>query len=134
MEKIFVDTSAWVALFVKNDDYYKKASLIFERIKKEKAELYTSDYIIDETITTILARGNHRQSVHAGNVLLTSNLIKIISVSLDYFQETWKHYQKFHDKHLSFTDVSCFVVMKDLKITKAFSFDREFLQVGLELL
>lgn len=134
MEKVFVDTSGWVALFVANDKNHKKAVSIFEDIKQSKASIYTSDYCIDETITTILARGNHKQSVLAGKVLFTSEIIKIVHVSTDYLQGAWELYQKYKDKRFSFTDVTTFVIMKDLNIKKAFAFDREFTQAGIELI
>lgn len=134
MEKIFVDTSGWVALFVDNDQNHKKAVSIFEDIKSSKALVYTSDYIIDETITTILARGNHKQSVLAGEALFTSKIIKIIHVSADYLQSAWELYRKYKDKSFSFTDVTSFVIMKNLGIRKAFAFDKEFLQAGIELM
>ena len=69
MEKVFVDTSAWVALFVKNDKNHQRAAAIFDKIKAASMSLYTSDYVIDETITTILAKGNHSQAVIAGSAL-----------------------------------------------------------------
>ena len=134
MEKIFVDTSGWVALFVDNDQNHKKAVSIFEDIKSSKVLIYTSDYIIDETITTILARGNHKQSVLAGEALFTSKIIKIIHVSADYLQVAWELYQKYKDKSFSFTDVTSFVIMKSFGIRKAFAFDREFIQAGIELI
>ncbi len=134
MEKAFVDTSGWVGLFVANDRNHKKAVSIFDDINSSKALIYTSDYVIDETITTILARGNHKQSVLAGEALITSKIIKIIYVSGDYFQSTWELYQKYKDKMFSFTDVSSFVIMKNLGIRKAFAFDREFIQAGIELI
>ena len=134
MEKIFVDTNGWVALFVDNDQNHKKAVSIFEDIKSSKALVYTSDYIIDETITTILARGNHKQSVLAGEALFTSKIIKIIHVSADYLQSAWELYRKYKDKNFSFTDVTSFVIMKNLGIRKDFAFDKEFLQAGIELM
>jgi len=134
MEKVFVDTSGWVALFVENDKYHKKAVSIFEEIKSSKALIYTSDYCIDETITTILSRGNHKQSVLAGEALFTSKIIKTIHVCPDYFQVAWVLYQKYKDKMFSFTDVTTFAIMKGLNIKKAFSFDIEFVQAGIELI
>ncbi len=134
MEKVFVDTSGWVALFVENDQNHKKAVSIFEEIKSSKLPIYTSDYCIDETITTILARGNHKQSVLAGEALFTSKIIKIVHVCPDYLQAAWELYQKYKDKRFSFTDVTSFAMMKDLSIKKAFAFDREFIQAGIELI
>lgn len=134
MEKIFVDTSAWVALFAANDKHHEKAVSIFEKIEASKLPIYTSDYCIDETITTILARGNHKQSVLAGEALFTSKIIKLIYVCPDYLHVAWELYQKYTDKSFSFTDVSSFAIMKDLNIKKAFAFDREFVQAGIELI
>ena len=134
MEKIFVDTSGWVGLFVANDENHEKAVSIFENIKRGKMSIYTSDYVLDETITTILARGNHKQSVIAGKVLFTSEIIKIVYVYTDYFRATWELYQKYRDKQFSFTDVSSFSIIKDLNIKKAFAFDQDFIQAGIELI
>lgn len=134
MEKVFVDTSGWVALFVENDQNHKKAVSIFEEIKNSKVPIYTSDYCIDETITTILARGSHKQSVLAGEALFTSKIIKIVHVCPDYLQAAWELYQKYKDKMFSFTDVTSFAIMKDLNMKKAFAFDREFVQAGIELI
>ena len=134
MEKVFVDTSGWVALFVVNDKNHQKAVSIFEEIKNEKRPIYTSDYCIDETITTILVRGNHQQSVLAGEALFTSKIIKVVCVSPDYLKAAWELYQKYKDKRFSFTDVTSFIIMKGLNIKKAFAFDREFIQAGIELI
>jgi predicted nucleic acid-binding protein len=134
MEKVFVDTSGWVALFVANDKNHQKAVSIFEEIKNSKALIYTSDYCIDETITTILIRGSHKQSILAGEALFTSKLIKIIHICPDYLQPAWEVYQRYKDKSFSFTDVTSFTIMKTLNVKKAFAFDREFIQAGIELI
>lgn len=134
MEKVFIDTSGWVALFVENDKYHKKAASIFDEIKNSKALIYTSDYVVDETVTTILVRGSHKQSVLAGEALFTSKIIKIIPICPDYLPAAWELYQKYKDKMFSFTDVTSFVIMKALNIRKALAFDREFMQAGIELM
>ncbi|MFH1877586.1 MAG: hypothetical protein ABH883_02115, partial [Candidatus Omnitrophota bacterium] len=69
MKKAFIDTSGWVALFVEKDIKHKETVEIFDQLKKDKVSIYTSDYVVDETITTIMVRGGHDKSVIAGNVL-----------------------------------------------------------------
>ncbi len=133
MEKVFVDTSGWVALFVKNDQNHKKAVSVYNGLKNSRSIIYTSDYCIDETITTILARGNHKQSVIAGQAIITSKIIELVFVSAEYFQSAWTLYRKYSDKRFSFTDVTTFVIMKNLGIRKAFSFDMGFSQAGIML-
>ncbi|MBK8871812.1 MAG: hypothetical protein IPN19_12475 [Elusimicrobia bacterium] len=51
---------------------------------------------MDETITTILMRGGHKQSVVAGTSF-TSRLIKTISVG-PTLSKAWTSYKKFKDK------------------------------------
>lgn len=133
MEKTFVDTSGWVSLFVEKDKNHKKAVAILERLKSLNSSIYTSDYVIDETITTISSRGNHKQSVIAGEALFTSEIIKIVYVSPKYIKTAWKFYQKYKDKKFSFTDVTSFVIIKELNINKAFAFDDDFAKAGVEI-
>jgi len=133
MERVFIDTSGWVALFVGNDTNHANAVKIYESLKDAKAQLYTSDYVIDETITTILVRGSHRQAIAAGNAILASKVVKIIAINQQYFVSAWKLFQKYEDKKFSFTDVTSFAVAADMNIKKAFSYDSDFAQVGIEL-
>lgn len=133
MEGVFVDTSAWVALLTNNDAHHPRATTAFEELQRSRTVLYTSDYVVDETITTILMRGSHKQSVYAGDVLFTSRLIKTISVGSTYLPKAWELYKKFKDKKFSFTDVTSFVIMREMGIRKAFSCDNDFIQAGFEV-
>ncbi|MFH1798692.1 MAG: PIN domain-containing protein [Candidatus Omnitrophota bacterium] len=134
MENVFVDTSGWVALFVRNDINNEKSVRLYNEIKRGKIQIYTSDYVVDETITTIMVRGSHRESVLAGTAILESKIVKIVNVFPDYFQRAWECYQKYRDKQFSFTDVSCFCIMEDIGIDMAFSFDKGFRQAGINIM
>jgi predicted nucleic acid-binding protein len=134
MSNVFVDTGGWVALFVRNDEHHADAVRIFEEMKRSKASLYTSDYVIDETVTTIRSRGGHAESVRAGDALFASRIVKTVFVGPTHLPAAWELYKKYGDKKFSFTDVTSFVVLKDLGISDVFSFDRDFLQAGFTLL
>ena len=123
-----------MALFVENDHNHKKAVSIYESLMSRRAGLYTSDYVFDETITTILVRGNHPQSIIAGEALLSSEVIKMIVVQQTYLQSAWDLYRRYKDKKFSFTDVASFSIMQDLDIRKALSFDQDFAHAGFELI
>ena len=123
-----------MALFVENDRNHKKAVSIYESLQKVRASLYTSDYVFDETVTTILARGNHAQSVVAGEALLSSEIVKMIFVHPGHLEAAWELYKKYKDKKFSFTDAASFSMMKEHDIRKAFSFDQDFAQAGFQLL
>ena len=134
MEKIFIDTSALVALFVKNDNNHHQANVIYDSLKDKKVPIFSSDYIIDETITTIWRRGSKELSISVGEVFFTSAIFSIIYVCPDYLEPAWNLYKKYKDKRFSFTDVTSFAIMKNLNIDKVFTFDADFVQAGFELI
>jgi len=133
-ERTFVDTSGWVALFVKNDKFHGHAKEVFKSIQDADTVLYTSDYVIDETVTTIRMSSNHRQSLIALEAIMDSQMTSIVYVNPDYFLKTTQLYQKYKDQPYSFTDISSFVVCHDLRVKNVFSFDSHFRIAGFNLL
>ena len=53
---------------------------------------------------------------------------------LAVFFEGWQLFQQYNDKSYSLTDCVSFVVMKQLGIRAALSFDKHFVQAGFEKL
>src|SRR3990170_5536250 len=99
--KLFTDTSAWLALNDKTDQYYSRAVAKSAEIKKHKIELITSEYIIDESITLIRYRVSHRAAVIFGDSLITSNIVRIIDVTGEDRIKAWEMFKKYEDKELS---------------------------------
>jgi len=132
--KIFVDTSGWVALFNRKDKCYLEAVKLWNALSKEKAYIYTTNYIIDETITLIRRRAGFQISVKTGDSLFESRTIKKITITQAIEKSTWKIYKKFSDKEFSFTDCTSFVVMEENKIDAAFALDKNFVQYGFKVL
>ncbi len=132
--RLFVDTSAWLALNDRNDQYYSRAAAKSTDIKRHRIELITSEYILDESITLIRYRVSHQAAVIFGNSLLNSNIVRIEDVSAEDRFKAWEMFKKFEDKELSFTDCTSFVLMKNLRLQKAFTFDDHFRQMRFEML
>ena len=131
--KLFVDTSAWLALNDRNDQYHSKAAARSAEIKRHRIELITSECILDESITLIRYRVSHQSAVIFGNSLLNSSIVRIEDVNTEERHKAWEIFKKYGDKELSFTDCTSFVLMKNLKLRKAFTFDEHFKQIGFEI-
>lgn len=131
--KVFVDTSAWLAINDRNDQYHNKAVIKSLEIKKQKIELISSEYIFDESLTLIRYRISHRAAVTFGNSLLNSSIVKIIDIINEDRLKAWEIFKKYEDKELSFTDCISFVLMKKLRIEKVFTFDEHFKQIGFDI-
>ncbi len=54
--RAFVDTGAFAALYNAHDQYHAQAKAIWKRFKKENPALYTSNYVISETIILLRVR------------------------------------------------------------------------------
>jgi len=124
---VFVDTSAWYALYVPDDENHAAA---WDWYRENQAPLVVTDYIVDEILTLLRRRGETRRAVRAGRLLLESPAIIVERVSLADFDEAWQVFQRFGDKAWSFTDCTSRVVMQRLEIETALAFDEHFRQFG----
>lgn len=131
--KLFVDTSAWLALNDRDDQYHKKAVEKSVEIKNQRIELITSEYVIDESVTLIRYRVSHKSAVVFGDSLFSSNIIRIIDITDGDRYKAWEMFKKYDDKELSFTDCTSLVLITNLKLRKVFAFDEHFRQLRIEL-
>lgn len=134
MTPIFIDTSAFVALLDRRDKNHTLAAALSTRISKEKVKSFTTDYVLDETFTTILKHAGYQAVAGFDDLLQQSNWY-IARISDMYFDQARKVFLTFNkDKEWSFTDCTSYIVMKELKITSVFTFDEHFQQMGFQLL
>lgn len=130
--KCFVDTSAFVSLYCKNDTHHEKAKQIWYRLKEQNAVLYTTRDVISETIILVRRRYGFQQALICGDDLWNSPILEIIHPTINQDSIAWQLFKKYSDKELSYVDSLSFAVMKELRISQAFTFDEHFEQVGLE--
>ena len=134
MINIFIDTSAFVALLDEKDIDHQEALEKSDKICRDGLQPVTSDYILDESYTTILKHAGYQGAVVFDEGLKRGSW-QVIRINEARFVDTQAAFLRFNkDKTWSFTDCTSYVVMKELKIRKAFSFDEHFKQMGIELL
>jgi hypothetical protein len=126
---LFVDTSAWVALIVEGDEFHEAAKKFLQTLDP-KNPVFTSDYVFDETITRVRRIAGHRVAVRAGELLRTSAVAQMVSVTSDDADRASQIFRKHEDKELSFTDCASVAVMERLKLRSVFAFDDDFRRLG----
>ena len=124
---IFVDTGAWYASAVPDDDNHPAARLWLDA---NTQPLLTTDYVIDEALTLLKIRGYLSLALELGESLLAGDLADIALITEDDIHHAWQTFRQFRDKDWSFTDCTCKVAMERLGITHAFAFDQHFRQFG----
>ena len=75
---IFVDTGAWFASVVPSDIDHASAS---QWLNQNSEPLLTTDYIVDETLTLLRARGESTRAIRLGEQFFSGALAKAASRS-----------------------------------------------------
>ena len=131
--RLFVDTSAWFALYSARDEAHSRASRFWKELRRKSVRLVTTEHVFGESITLMRARGGHRAACRLGSILLNSRIVEIADVPAQTRGRAWEVFVKYSDKDFSFTDCTSFVVMRELGLTDAFTFDDHFAQMGFNL-
>jgi len=130
MEKVFFDTGAFLGIFNPRDKFHEDAKAIFNDIQANKWTVFTSDYIIDETLTLIKIRSDTAKAIIAGKFILDSVMMNRVNIDQARLEETWKIFQKYDDQDFSFTDCSIIAIMHELGINNIFTFDTRLAQIA----
>jgi len=127
MNAVFVDTSAYYALFDKTDKNNPQA---INFLKTNTFPLVTTSLIVIETINLANARLGHEKAIKIGEKLYEGSLTTILSIVSEDEKKAWQIFRKYSDKNFSMIDCTSFAIMERLKIKKVFAFDVHFSQYG----
>ncbi len=131
--KLFVDTSGWVGLFMAKDRYHLTAAAAFKSLQTQPVELFTSDFVLDETLTFLRRHDTHANAVRFGNWVHSTDAVTLLYVDESIWFSAWEMFQAYVDKEWAFTDCTSFVLMQNHNNWQAFSFDHHFTQAGFQL-
>ena len=130
---VFVDTGGWFAVTVASDTYHDVAKPYYARLISRRVPMFTSNYVIDETMTRIRYDAGHNQACRFYDLYEKAEdrrLITTLWVDEDIARQAWQIFRKYSDQKLSFTDCASFVLMRNNGIKEAFSFDTHFEMFG----
>ena len=124
---IFVDTGAWFAMAVPSDQDH---AIIAQCFSQSTESLLTTDYVIDETLTLLRARGYDQRALALGAEFFNGSIAEIHYLSEADVRAAWEIFRQYGDKKWSFTDCSSKIVIEQQQITRAISLDHHFRQFG----
>ncbi len=96
--------------------------------------MVTSDYVLDEVITSLFKRVNFdgAQFIEALISDAKTEQISLERIDEERFNYAWMLRNVYRDKaDMSFTDLTSFVLMKELNISRAFTGDHHFEMTNL---
>jgi predicted nucleic acid-binding protein len=132
MRSIFLDTGYIIALEAADDQSHSIARDHWQSVIAALPRLITTSYVFDEVVTFFNNRNQHAKAVEVGNRLLTSPSVHFVHVDDAIFYDAWRYFEKHSDKDYSLTDCVSFVLMNNLDVHHAFTFDKHFVQAGFK--
>lgn len=153
---IFVDTGGWVGYISPDDEYHLQAK---NWMRGNRQILVTTDYVLDESLTLLRARGEPARARQLGSLLFDGirigeagsgeagsgeagsapatvgatgggNIVRLYYLTPEDILVAWQIFRQYEDKEWSFTDCTSKVVIEKLGLARAFSFDHHFRQFG----
>ncbi len=125
--RVFIDSGGFLAVMDRDDPFHPAARDITARLESTRAQLYTSNYIVDETSTLVRARTSHALAVKFLHSLRISR-ITILRVTPVIEAEAERIFLRYHDKDFSFTDCTSFALIEASKLDAVLASDRHFSQ------
>ncbi len=131
---IFLDTGVYVAFVNKKDRDHDRAQVLLRELASGKyGPGYTSDCILDETVTVALGRTRRAETaVKAGLLILGSredkipSLARLLKVDERTIAQAWRSFRSGKNPRLSFTDHTCVDLARTYAGGVIMSFDRHF--------
>jgi predicted nucleic acid-binding protein len=132
MKMIFVDAGPLVAIVNPGDQHAEEARLGWLRLAETKLALVSTEHILDEVATAICRWQSPRRAADWVRLQLDSGLIRWISCGPEDWRTATEWLTQYSDQQINFTDALSFTLMRRLRLTEAFTFDRHFQIAGFE--
>lgn len=132
--RVFIDASAWIAIYVANDIYHKAAKQRYELLKKRRDLFYTNDYALAEVYTRLIYSFHlkiAKKFHHWIKIGVDGHQLSILEVDPAVRERTWRELQKYSDHKLSFTDATIIANFKNYHLDEIFTFDKHFRDINL---
>lgn len=134
---LFADTSFLVAFYNVHDDHHEQARGFIAGLmeRRETSRFLITDYIFDETLTTILNRGGKRLAIEAAEKIFSSPSISIVTIDAEIFRKAYGLFTHYADQEWSFTDCSSIAFLRrhfQKRPIPVATFDHHFTAAGFQ--
>lgn len=132
--KVFIDTSAFVALLVDKEKYHEKVVKKYYDYRQERAILFTSYYVLDELFTRLLfyLEVDSKKHIQKLKESIDANELTTLQIHDALFEKSIDVFLKFSEHKISFTDATTYVLYKDFSIDEIFTLDSDFKKLRLK--
>jgi predicted nucleic acid-binding protein len=134
MRRVFADTGYWIALLNPRDELHLQAQQ--QSSAFATAEIVTSEWVLTELLNSFAERGPQLRGIVSRTVelLYASSSVTVVPQTPASFSAAFELYRERSDKGWSLTDCSSFLIMRQLEIEAALTYDKHFEQAHFQAL
>jgi predicted nucleic acid-binding protein len=133
--KLFIDTWGWLTLRDRKESRHQEVKDFYSQFRSQKGIIYTSDYVLDETITLLFRRlpfKTAKGSFATIDKAIKEGYLQVEWVTPERFERAKGLRLKYQDKpKISFTDFTSMVIIKELGFKEIMTGDEHFEHVGM---
>lgn len=136
-KQIFIDTSMWLVYIDTDDAYHSTAVETFSKHIKEGDSFFTSNDVIDETVTRLKYdttwQKTERFLEFIGEGIARKRIVQLWTDE-EIQEEAFGVIKRFKDHKLSLTDATSVAIMKRFHLDAIFTLDSDFKKIGISSL
>ncbi len=133
--RLFVDTSAWIALEDRDDSHHDEAAQFWEEVRSGRTEfrqIFTPNYVVDEVMTLLARRVSKHSAEEFWREMRKTKVVQTLRVAEEIEVKAFDIFIG-GPADLSFTDSTSSAPMKEEAIDSCFGFDRQFSDFGFKV-
>lgn len=130
--KVFIDTGAFIALFVSSERYHSNVSKKYKEYRKQRAQLVTSYYILDELYTRLIydfGKSIAQKTIDLLNKSIGKEELVVLDIDEAIFRKAQEVMMKFSEHRISLTDATSYILYKDFSLDEVFTLDDDFKRI-----
>jgi predicted nucleic acid-binding protein len=128
MQKVFADTSYWIALINPRDNLHQRAKDVSSQLLDWR--MVTSDMVLTEVLNAFAnygAQARETASAHVNSIMSHAS-VEVVPQTRALFRRALALYAERRDKEWSLTDCASFIIMTQQHMTEALTHDHHFEQ------
>jgi uncharacterized protein len=133
---LFVDTSAWYAIFDEDDAEHTRATAVREAIlsgDRQYRPIYTTSHVLGE-VATLLLRYSHDITSRALDQIRNSPNVTVIHPDRVVFDAAVTQFDRYDDQAISLVDHITGMLADERDVDRIFAFDSDFRTLGFTLI
>ncbi len=127
---LFVDSSAWIALFSARDQHHAEADALFRDALTRRARLITTNLVVAEIHRLLLFRAGAQAASAALDRLESSTALTLLFPADDHHDAARGWLRRLAERRLSYIDAVSFAVMTASRCRNVLTFDQDFVFAG----